>query len=370
MQVAVQQDRAAAQKDRAAAEEDRATLNNLAAGLANLTRLLGEDGPRGRSLSRTRVHVRARSEYHDAIPDSPIPSAERVTPVRDVPEASQYRSAKIPDPTKLGDGKEPSFDFWQVQLLGKFEVNADHFADEKARKYYVLGCTEGDAQRHLLPRCKPESTNPFKTAREMIDYLKGIFTNPHHVEDAKREYRALRMKEVQTFHEFKTTFLHLADEARIAEDDRLDDLYNKLAYSLQDRLVSQRHAIHTFEDLTRIASSVDSELRAIQARLRLRERVKARNTDTTTSILSAPKLYTPTSRAFTPARAPPTIGEPAVKREGTPASALTCFNCSQTGHVARDCPVPKRITDIKELQDEDELAEADMENNVSGNEDA
>jgi hypothetical protein len=49
---------------------------------------------------------------------------------------------------------------------------------------------------------------------------------------------------------------------------------------------------------------------------------------------------------------------------------LTCFNCSQTGYIARDYLVPKRITDIKELQDEDELAEADIENNVSGNEEA
>jgi hypothetical protein len=34
-----------------------------------------------------------------------------------------------------------------------------------------------------------------------------------------------------------------------------------------------------------------------------------------------------------------------------------------------DCPVPKRITDVKELQEDEELAEADIDD-VSGNEDA
>jgi hypothetical protein len=37
--------------------------------------------------------------------------------------------------------------------------------------------------------------------------------------------------------------------------------------------------------------------------------------------------------------------------------------------MARDCPVPKRITDIKELEEDDELAEADTDN-IPGNEDA
>jgi hypothetical protein len=42
----------------------------------------------------------------------------------------------------------------------------------------------------------------------------------------------------------------------------------------------------------------------------------------------APKLYTATPYAFTLARVSLTISELAIKREGTPASALTYFNYS------------------------------------------
>jgi hypothetical protein len=184
------------------------------------------------------------------------------------------------------------------------------------------------------------------------------------------------MNEVQTFHEFKTKFIHLADEAQIHPQDRLDELYDKLTLPLQEQLVSQRHSIRTLYDLYHIASSVDSEMKALQTRKSLRERIKARATTTlptsaapNTSMFTAPKLYTTTPRTFIPIRILPTIVEPAIKRESTPSSTLTCFNCSQTGYMARDCPVPKRITDVKELEEDDELAEADTDD-VPGNEDA
>jgi hypothetical protein len=277
---------------------------------------------------------------------------------------------------KLSNGESPTYNYWQVQIIGKFKVNADYYANEDARMYYVFNCTEGNTQRYLYARYKPDATDPFETAVEMINYLGEHFVNPHRICEARRKYKKLRMNEVQTFYEFKTKFIHLADKAQIHPQDRLDELYNKLTLPLQEQLVSQRHSIRTLYDLYHVASSVDSEMKALQTRKSLRERIKARATTTlptsaalNTSIFTAPKLYTTTPRTFTPIRTLPTIVEPAIKRESTPSSTLTCFNCSQTGYMARDCPVPKRITDVKELEEDDELAEADTDD-IPGNEDA
>jgi hypothetical protein len=95
------------------------------------------------------------------------------------------RSATIPDPPKLTDGIAPSYDYWSVQILGKLDVNSDHFESEKARTYYVFNCTEIDSQIHLFPRYNPDSTNPFRTAKEMITYLGDIHINPYRVRDAR-----------------------------------------------------------------------------------------------------------------------------------------------------------------------------------------
>jgi hypothetical protein len=117
------------------------------------------------------------------------------------------------DPPKLIDGVSPLYNYWRVQVLGKFNVNGDHFNSEKARIYYVFNCTDGDSQKHLFPRYNPDSTDPFRTAKEMISYLREIHTNLYRVRDARQEYKALKMKYRQIFHDFKTKYLHLANKA-------------------------------------------------------------------------------------------------------------------------------------------------------------
>ena len=56
--------------------------------------------------------------------------------------------------------------------------------------------------------------------------------NPYRVRDARQEYKALKMKYGQTFHDFKTKYLHLANEAQIPNSERLDDIYDKLTLAL------------------------------------------------------------------------------------------------------------------------------------------
>jgi hypothetical protein len=101
---------------------------------------------------------------------------------------SPKKSTKIPDPSPLTDGKEPTFESWKLQLRGKLRVNADHFPSNDARMAYVYGCMGGDAQKHLNPRYNEESADPFTSDAEMIDHLTDIYEDRYRVQNARLEY--------------------------------------------------------------------------------------------------------------------------------------------------------------------------------------
>jgi hypothetical protein len=107
-------------------------------------------------------------------------------------------------------------------------VNADHYPTEDAHTYYVFDYTIGNAQGHLYPRYHDDAIEPFETADEMIRFLHKIMTEPYRIREARIEYRGMKIKPGQPFHEFKTKYYHLADEAQIPGSKRFDDLYDKL----------------------------------------------------------------------------------------------------------------------------------------------
>ncbi len=66
----------------------------------------------------------------------------------------------------------------------------------------------------------------------MITYLVEIFENPFKAQDARTEFRELRMRNSETFADFYTRFLHLAGTGRILTDDLQPDLYDKITLVL------------------------------------------------------------------------------------------------------------------------------------------
>jgi hypothetical protein len=123
-------------------------------------------------------------------------------------------------------------------------------------------------------------------------------------------------------------------------------------------------------------------MKALQTRKNVRERIKARASTAnqasaapavfsaaTTSMTAAPKLYTISQCPFTQVKATLAVSDPIVKKEDIPAIIMICFDYSQSGHIARDCPLPKRITDIKGMEEAEELIKTDMDH-MSGNEEA
>src|SRR5436190_20002147 len=297
--------------------------------------------------------------------------SQRLSRVDDAP-AIPTKSAKIPDPPILTDGKDPTFESWKLQIQGKLRVNADHFPTNEARMAYVFSQTGGDAQGHLRPRYDEDSEDLFLTDQEMISHLTSIYEDPHKVQNARIDYKSLFMKPSETFVDFHTHFLHLAGQAKIPKDDLCPDLFDKLTLELQRTVLPVYSTLTTVKSLAEECLSIDQTLRRLKARS---DRLKARTNHTATKTQNtiAPPAKTVTtanathSVTTTPTRTPsqeattertcPSYSDPAIQALSNQGA---CFNCRQKGHFSRDCPVKDKTAVIHQVDTGEMQAEAEL----------
>jgi hypothetical protein len=250
-------------------------------------------------------------------------------------------------------------------MTAKFEVNSDHFASEQARKYQVYVCTEGVASEYLYPRYKPDASDPFDTAQEMMTYLKQFFQNPHRVRIARHEYQELKMKISDTFFEFQTTFFRLANKAEIARSEWFDDLYDKLTLQLQGQLAVMRHTLgQDVNKLCEMVSGADTENRRI-GKLRAAQSSKSSTQPSSKTFIQASAATTssstPASKSFSSAlrQATPAF-QPTTKPALPESDKISCYNCGLPGHMVASCPQRKTSPELKDIAGEPE-AEAETD---------
>jgi hypothetical protein len=188
---------------------------------------------------------------------SPAPSSQS--------QADHYYRPKSKDPEKFNNNKGdiPCLE------VDKFKEDQPQFPTERLYMRYLFGRTTGDANKHPYPRYTSEESNqnPYTSYQETFATLDAAFKNYHQVRDAQNEYRDLKINTHQSFHNFHTQFVHLANEGRIPKSDHFHDLYDKLTTSLQRQVVHQLHTMdEDFNTLCTIVAGIDVELKRISSR--------------------------------------------------------------------------------------------------------
>jgi hypothetical protein len=207
----------------------------------------------------------------------------------------------------------------------------------------------------------------------MIEVLETAFVNPNRAREAGMEYRHLIMSTTDTFVDFKTRFLLLAEEAGIPQSSRRLDLYDKLTVELQTSLVPVLSTLTTFSDLCTRALEVDQERKWISQRVMKARAAKlayGRTLPLTGSVkpstaLSGPVNALPSAIKTRPHSPTPKVhfSEPPPRSPTPPVdSKVMCYNCGRPGHYASACTSPQKPSaDLSELERTVEEESSDLE---------
>ena len=161
------------------------------------------------------------------------------------------------------------------------------------------------------------------------------------------------MKVSQSFHEFKTRFLQLADEAEIAENLRFYNLYDKLTISLQNTVKTNLWSYSdNLEMLCDDAAMLNDENKRISAHWiqEKKDHISAVISNTLNSTFEA---FWHTASPLIRKQKAAVLTSLCIKVKITDFISLksvTCFNCSKVKHFASFCPEPRHLSEVKEIE--------------------
>jgi hypothetical protein len=269
--------------------------------------------------------IQDRDQYVNAVAQMTIEMRSRPMAREATPGGTDSRkSTKLADPEHL-EGKDtgPTFEQWLSRMKSKLKANADHFPTAELQMAYIEGRVKGDAARAIQARMKPDHPEAYQTAQEMFDHLAEVYEDHNKVAKDKDKFRKLMMRNGDDFQTFRTEFLHLAGETKLAKNDWNDEFFRKLSFQMQPLVATKKNG--TFKELEKACFDVAPTLGKAYG------------------IPNPKKAAGPEKKFGAPGAAAPPANAPFNPRAGQEDRAKLlaegkCFYCKEAGHMKQQCP--------------------------------
>ena len=238
---------------------------------------------------------------------------------------SSSKSAKIPDPLLLTDGKEPWFEDWLLLITQKLEANHDHYDSPQLCCAYVASHYDGKAHKHITPQLWSKSVNLYEDSVDMLEHLKTIYNDLNQVTTAKNQFWQLYMKLINQFHDFLSEFLYLAAEAGVSDDDLKDELYHQIMTKLQELTMAEINSNGFFRQFTSFCSQTASCLKVMSHQIQKNQQY----TSAQGHMGAASSLTTSTTVKKEPGTLSPTNSTAWTNNWSQLMQEGKCFNCQE-----------------------------------------
>ena len=193
-----------------------------------------------------------------------IAGSRQTTPATEL--TGKPTSKKFPDPTIWKSGTPSEWKQWKMNLRAKFRNNADWYADEDARKDYIMKVIAGESWEIAEPHFQKDTA----TVDMILKALDYRWADPMEKQTARNNYQSY-MQFNKPFAEFIAKFQTLAQAAEIPEAIQIEDLRAKVNFDLQSQA-----AWHKPKDLEDFIECLQHAARNLEQVKHQRQRATAR----------------------------------------------------------------------------------------------
>lgn len=172
--------------------------------------------------------------------DEPLPELRR--------EPDRYRSEAPPPKHKYPElplfyGDTTEWEAWKAHLMTKVQTDYYDFPLEWNKINYARDKTRGNAQATIWHRAKPDSLEPYKELKELIEDLSNVFG-----EEEQDKHRTLLQQlfsprfamgakdRSETFERFLARFTSTISPLRLSDNDKIMHLYRNLSDQLTEKI--------------------------------------------------------------------------------------------------------------------------------------
>ncbi|KAI9035587.1 uncharacterized protein KD926_003216 [Aspergillus affinis] len=217
----------------------------------------------------------------------------------------------------------------------------------------------------MIKRKLSGNANRFPTKESKIS---STFADPNRKQQAKREYKVLKIKPGQLFKDYVAKFEALAQAAGVRRDKIKSDLYESLSASFKKLIIMYYHQSPDYNTFVQNCHLMADSLQGIETSYQLEKADRApKGTITRTRTIPTATAVTVTGTSVP--RSPVSTGR---YLSITPEERLRCrieglcFYCREKGYMTPDCPKkttraqPAALKALERPENEEAGAEQDL----------